>query len=278
MRRSFSIALVLFGIIICQAQVKIGDNPNAIQASSLLELESTTKGLLLPRVNPNNVSNPVAGMFIYDIITQCVRVHNGSTWSDCVSMNSSGGSDQIQANLTTSLAAYNAAAPGTWLLITAAEFAALESNLLAVTRSGTTAAEFNTPPAGFNWGAATSANAGSPMPEGSYLFAFKYRPGGAKALGDKIKISNSGPLSGYADVGSVLPAHSGSTVHFVLKGSSTATAAAAFLGYFTLNNAQVGFKNNGGVFYAATDATALPNVTANFQVLMQGLSSTIKQW
>ncbi len=32
------------------AQVKIGDNPTSINANSVLEIESTNKGLLMPRV------------------------------------------------------------------------------------------------------------------------------------------------------------------------------------------------------------------------------------
>ena len=34
-----------------QAQIKIGDNHQIIQSSSLLELESTNKGVLIPRMN-----------------------------------------------------------------------------------------------------------------------------------------------------------------------------------------------------------------------------------
>ena len=32
-------------------QVKIGDNPNTIDASAILEIESTDKGLLMPRLS-----------------------------------------------------------------------------------------------------------------------------------------------------------------------------------------------------------------------------------
>lgn len=54
------------------AQVKIGDNPNTINPSSILELESATKGLLLPRVALTSlnaaapVTNAVAGMHVYN--------------------------------------------------------------------------------------------------------------------------------------------------------------------------------------------------------------------
>ncbi len=51
-----------------QAQVKIGTNPDQIQRSSILELESQTKGLLLPRLQDTaaiNALNPSDGMLIY---------------------------------------------------------------------------------------------------------------------------------------------------------------------------------------------------------------------
>ncbi len=50
------------------AQVKIGTNPEQIQPSSILELESQTKGLLLPRLQDTvaiNALNPADGMLIY---------------------------------------------------------------------------------------------------------------------------------------------------------------------------------------------------------------------
>ncbi len=54
------------------AQVKIGDNPNTINPNSMLELESTNKGFLPPRVVLNNInlvtplsSSVTPGMLIY---------------------------------------------------------------------------------------------------------------------------------------------------------------------------------------------------------------------
>ena len=58
----------IFFINISRAQVKIGTNPDQIQKSSLLELESDTKGLLLPRLTDTlaiNALNPLDGMLIY---------------------------------------------------------------------------------------------------------------------------------------------------------------------------------------------------------------------
>jgi len=54
------------------AQNKIGDNPRVIHAGSLLELESLTKGLRLPRIPLNNVAqwtlegSPTSGMMIFN--------------------------------------------------------------------------------------------------------------------------------------------------------------------------------------------------------------------
>lgn len=58
----------IFLVYNAQAQVKIGTNPDQIQKSSLLELESDTKGLLLPRLTDTiaiNSLNPLDGMLIY---------------------------------------------------------------------------------------------------------------------------------------------------------------------------------------------------------------------
>ncbi len=46
----------IFLHIVVHAQVKIGDNPDIINSASLLELQSTNKGLVLPRVSITDVS------------------------------------------------------------------------------------------------------------------------------------------------------------------------------------------------------------------------------
>ncbi len=66
---------LLFGIFTrVDAQVKIGNNPNTINSNSLLEMESTTKGLLPPRVVLNDVNSvsPLTGtvptgMLVYSL-------------------------------------------------------------------------------------------------------------------------------------------------------------------------------------------------------------------
>jgi hypothetical protein len=62
------VLLSIFSVSTIHAQVKIGTNPDQIQRSSILELESDTKGLLLPRLSDTlaiNALNPLDGMLIY---------------------------------------------------------------------------------------------------------------------------------------------------------------------------------------------------------------------
>ena len=63
-----TITVGIFCFHTSQAQVKIGTNADQVQRSSLLELESQTKGLLLPRLQDTlaiNALNPLDGMLIY---------------------------------------------------------------------------------------------------------------------------------------------------------------------------------------------------------------------
>ncbi|PWJ54554.1 putative repeat protein [Dyadobacter jejuensis] len=88
------------------AQVKIGDNPTTIGASSILELESTNKALLVTRVaNTTAIATPVDGMIIYDISSQCVRAYQDGTWSPCFATSggviSGGPSDKTGGHPTT---------------------------------------------------------------------------------------------------------------------------------------------------------------------------------
>ncbi|RZJ99293.1 MAG: hypothetical protein EOO43_27005 [Flavobacterium sp.] len=69
-------------ILICalaqfvNAQVKVGANPTSINKGSILELESTNKGLLFPRLALVNTTTwslaassvPVAGMILINLI------------------------------------------------------------------------------------------------------------------------------------------------------------------------------------------------------------------
>lgn len=57
MKKLFLLITIAAGITNLTAQVKIGDNPNTINANSMLELESTNKGFLPPRVPLNSLTS-----------------------------------------------------------------------------------------------------------------------------------------------------------------------------------------------------------------------------
>ncbi len=68
---------------IASAQIKIGDNPTTVGASSALELESTDKALVITRVaNTAAITSPVNGMIIYAVNPKCYKVYQEGAWLD----------------------------------------------------------------------------------------------------------------------------------------------------------------------------------------------------
>jgi len=67
------------------AQQKVGDNPTSIQPSAAMELESTTKGFLPPRLTTlerEAIANPAQGLVIFNSTVNCVQWFNGTYWYD----------------------------------------------------------------------------------------------------------------------------------------------------------------------------------------------------
>ena len=66
------------------AQVGIGTNT----PEGALDVVSTNSGIVVPRVaNTAAVTNPINGMLIYDLSTDCLKVFVGGVWSDCFGQN-----------------------------------------------------------------------------------------------------------------------------------------------------------------------------------------------
>ena len=73
----FSLTLLFSTITFSQ----IGVGTNTIHSSAILELQSTDKGFLMPRVaNHTSITTPVAGMQVFDITSNSVWFHNGTSW------------------------------------------------------------------------------------------------------------------------------------------------------------------------------------------------------
>jgi hypothetical protein len=73
----------LVATTIVSAQVKIGDNATTIDASTALEIESTNKGFLMPRMaNPALITSPATGLQVYNTTTNTVWFYNGTAWTE----------------------------------------------------------------------------------------------------------------------------------------------------------------------------------------------------
>lgn len=107
-KRSLILLFVAFSASIASAQVKIGSNPTTINPSSILEIESTNKGLLMPRValistvDPSPLASHSAGMILYntatsgtapDNVVPGIYYNDGSRWIATKSIVSTGAVD-----------------------------------------------------------------------------------------------------------------------------------------------------------------------------------------
>ncbi|MBU3027368.1 hypothetical protein [Zobellia galactanivorans] len=85
MQKRISIPLFLIGFFIigfAQAQVKIGDNPQTIDPSSILELESSNKVLVITRVDESQMASivPNRGAMVYNTTANCIYYYDGTAW------------------------------------------------------------------------------------------------------------------------------------------------------------------------------------------------------
>ncbi len=86
------LAILCLSAYTTNAQVSINTDGSTPDASAVLDVKSTNKGFLPPRVaSVNDVSSPVAGLMVYDERNSCIRFHNGTDWSVCVGMSFSCG-------------------------------------------------------------------------------------------------------------------------------------------------------------------------------------------
>lgn len=70
------------------AQNQVGINQSNVDRSAVLEMNSTTKGFLLPRMNTgnrNSISSPAQGLFIYETTSNALWYFNGAGWIKVIS-------------------------------------------------------------------------------------------------------------------------------------------------------------------------------------------------
>jgi hypothetical protein len=84
MMRIACLLTLLWSSLIVQAQVGIGTTTPS--ANSALDVTSPNKGLMLPRLtDTSTVSNPSAGLMIYDMNSSAPSFHDGVKWNSVAS-------------------------------------------------------------------------------------------------------------------------------------------------------------------------------------------------
>lgn len=193
--------------------------------------------------------------------------------------------DDIEYILTDSKSAYQAASAGDWVPITSNEYLSLFVQISETSKSGTTDELFE---AGVSVGVFTAyydftiANDAAPIPDDSYVFAFKYWSDESEAQGNKVKVSSTSLTEGYSDLGGILPSGGRGEHNFVLKGGDSPTTGSGYLGMYSQAGLAYDVRGNapGNHYFVEGDQAT---IGANFNVvqticLYQGLSTPIKQW
>lgn len=82
MKVKLPLILLLFINTILYAQVKIGDNPSIIEPTSILELESSDKVLVISRMSATqmNAIVPLKGALVFNTDANCVFMYDGAAW------------------------------------------------------------------------------------------------------------------------------------------------------------------------------------------------------
>lgn len=81
MKRLFILVAFIASIQYSTAQMGVGTT--SPHSTSLLDVSSTTKGLLIPRLSQtqiNAISSPPAGLQVYNTTQNCINFYNGSAW------------------------------------------------------------------------------------------------------------------------------------------------------------------------------------------------------
>ena len=198
--------------------------------------------------------------------------------------------DKIETTLTTSKTTYQNANSGDWISITKEEFGDLSSNLLKVSKIGLEENLYPSNSEGLsgisnNSGATYSNETTATIPINSYVFAIRFYVGTgifAQSKDNIIKVSDTNISEGYVNLGNLLPESTpvDREVFYVLKENTIITKS---IGYIAINmrsaNGLSIIQNDSYLTHRGFDDTVdLPFKIEGVQVVLQGLSTTEKQW
>lgn len=88
MKNILVLSILLFVLTKNSFAQSVGIGTQAPHSSSLLEVSSTTKGLLTPRMSTtqrNDIATPAKGLMVFDTDTNTFWYHNGTTWVNMAS-------------------------------------------------------------------------------------------------------------------------------------------------------------------------------------------------
>lgn len=92
---------VFFSVLLTTVFAQVGIGTNSPNASSILDLSSTSKAFIPPRMTTtqrDQIANPVAGMMIYNSTTACVEFYKGTGWYNvCTGATSTLSSNNVAA-------------------------------------------------------------------------------------------------------------------------------------------------------------------------------------
>ena len=83
MKKLLHLTIFCFTVLYCSSQVAINNNGNNPATTSMLDVSSTTKGMLIPRmtsVQRKAISNPEMGLLVYDTDRQTIYLFDGVNW------------------------------------------------------------------------------------------------------------------------------------------------------------------------------------------------------
>lgn len=79
--------LLISILIVTTVKAQVGIGTASPDSSAMLEVQSTTKGFLMPRMTTaqrDSIPNPALGLFIFNISDSCMQYYKGSSWSNCL--------------------------------------------------------------------------------------------------------------------------------------------------------------------------------------------------
>jgi len=83
MKKLLHLTIFCFTVLYCSSQVAINSNGNNPATTSMLDVSSTTKGMLIPRmtsVQRKAIANPEMGLLVYDVDKQTIYLFDGVNW------------------------------------------------------------------------------------------------------------------------------------------------------------------------------------------------------